>query len=99
MSYQNIKVIAYSGYRGDEKPRAFSIHNEKITVVEILDMWIEESLPDKTRKRFFIVKGNDNQKYKTCINEETLEWFCEMKQSFTAREKEVRCVHSSGTCP
>jgi len=80
MSYQNIKVIAHSGYRGDEKPRAFSIHNdEKITVVEILDMWIEESLPDKTRKRFFIVKGNDNQKYKIYIDEETLEWFCEMK--------------------
>jgi len=79
MSYQNIKVIAHSGYRGDEKPRAFLIHNEKISVVEILDMWIEESLPDKTRKRFFIVKGKDNQKYKIYIDEKTLEWFCEMK--------------------
>ncbi|MBP1746625.1 MAG: hypothetical protein H6Q54_1240 [Deltaproteobacteria bacterium] len=79
MSYQNIKVIAHSGYRGDEKPRAFFIHNEKISVVEILDMWIEESLPDKTRKRFFIVKGKDNQKYKIYIDEKTLEWFCEMK--------------------
>jgi hypothetical protein len=79
MSYQNIRVIAHSGYRGDEKPRAFSFHNEKITVVEILDMWIEEGLHDKTRKRFFIVKGNDNQKYKIYIDEQTLEWSCEMK--------------------
>ena len=79
MSYQNIRVIAHSGYRGDEKPRALFINDEEITVVEILDMWIEESLPDKTRKRFFIVKGKDNQKYKIYIDEKTLEWFCEMK--------------------
>jgi hypothetical protein len=79
MSYQNIKVIAHSGYRGDEKPRTFFIHNQEIAVVETLDMWIEENLHDKTRKRFFIVKGNDNQKYKIYIDEETLEWFCEIK--------------------
>ena len=79
MSYENIKVKAYSGYRREEKPRAFFINNEKITVAEILDMWIEESFPDKTRKRFFIVKGNDKQKYKIYNDEKTLEWFCEMK--------------------
>ena len=79
MSYENIKVKAYSGYRREEKPRAFFINNEQITVAEILDMWIEESLPDKTRKRFFIVKGNDKQKYKIYNDEKTLEWFCEMQ--------------------
>lgn len=79
MFYQNIRVIAHSGHRGDEKPRAFLINDEEITVVEILDMWIEESLLGKTRKRFFIVRGNDNQKYRIYIDEETLEWFCEMK--------------------
>jgi hypothetical protein len=47
MSYENIKVIAYSGYRGDESPRAFFINDEKITVVEIVDMWIEESLSNQ----------------------------------------------------
>jgi len=79
MSYQNIRVIAHSGYRGEEMPRAFFIYDEEITVVEILDMWIEESLLGETRKRFFIVRGIDNQKYKIYIDEETLEWFCEMK--------------------
>ena len=80
MSYRNIKVIAHSGYRGEEKPSAFFINSKKIAVVEILDMWIEESLPDRTRKRFFIVKGNDNQKYKIYIDEKSLEWFCEAEQ-------------------
>lgn len=79
MVYQNIRVITHSGYRGDEKLLAFFINDEKITVVEILDMWIEESLHDKTRKRFFVVRGNDEKKYKIYNHEETLEWFCEIK--------------------
>jgi hypothetical protein len=79
MSYENIKVVAYSGYRGDESPRAFFINDEKITVVEILDMWIEESLYNRMRKRFFIVKTHDDRQYKIYIDEKTLEWFCEIK--------------------
>lgn len=79
MSYQNIGVIAHSGYRGEEKPSAFFINNEKITVVEILDMWIEERLQDKMKRRFFIVKGSNDRNYKIYIDEETLNWFCEIK--------------------
>ncbi|HXX81285.1 MAG TPA: hypothetical protein VEI46_07030 [Thermodesulfovibrionales bacterium] len=73
--------MTHSGYRGDEKPQAFLINNIKITVIEILDMWVEESFPHKSRKRFFIVKGNDAQKYKIYIDEKTLEWFCEMHEA------------------
>ena len=79
MSYENIKVIAYSGYRGAESPRAFFINDEKINVVEIVDMWIEESSSNRMRKRFFIVKTNEDQRYKIYIDEKTLEWFCEIK--------------------
>ena len=79
MSYENIRVMAHSGYRRDEKPLAFFIHNEKITVLEILDMWIEENLHHKKRQRFFIVKGNDNLRYKIYIDEESQEWFCEVE--------------------
>jgi hypothetical protein len=43
MSYVNIKVTAYSGYRDNESPRTFVINDEALTVVEILDKWIEES--------------------------------------------------------
>jgi hypothetical protein len=79
MSYENIKVIAYSGYRGDESPRVFFINDEKITVVEIVDMWIEESFSTRMRKRFFIVKTNNDRQYKIYIDEKTLEWSCEIK--------------------
>ena len=83
MCYQNIRVIAHSGYRGHEKPQAFFIHGKRIHVIEILDMWIEESLSDKTRKRFFIVKGNDNRKYKIYNDETTMEWFYEIRKNFS----------------
>ena len=49
MSYDNIKVIAYSGYRGNEGPRALLINDKIITVVEIVDKWIEENFSDRTR--------------------------------------------------
>jgi hypothetical protein len=74
MSYENIKVISYSGYRGNEGPRALLINDEIITVVEIVDKWIEENFSDRTRKRFFIVKTHDKQQYKIYIDEKTLEW-------------------------
>jgi hypothetical protein len=79
MSYVNIKVTAYSGYRDNESPRAFLMNDETMTVVEILDMWIEESFSDRMRKRFFIVKTDNNQNYKIYLDEKTSQWFCEIK--------------------
>ena len=79
MSYVNIKVIAYSGYRVNESPQTFLINDETMTAVEIVDKWIEESFSDRTRKRFFIVKTQDNRRYNIYVDEKTSEWFCEIK--------------------
>ena len=79
MSYVNIKVTAYSGYRDNESPRAFLMNDETMTVVESLDMWIEEGFSDRMRKRFFIVKTDNNQNYKIYLDEKTSQWFCEIK--------------------
>ena len=51
MSYVNIKVTAYSGYRDNESPRAFLMNDETMTVVEILDMWIEEGFSDRMEEK------------------------------------------------
>ena len=56
MADHRIGVMTYSGYRGEETPRSILIHNEKIEVVAILNMWIEEGIEDRVRKRFFKVK-------------------------------------------
>ena len=70
-----IDVITYSGYRGEETPRSILIHNEKIEVVAILNMWIEEGSEDRARKRFFKVKGTDGKTYKIYYDDEEMEWF------------------------
>jgi len=74
MSDQRIKVIAYSGYRGEETPRTIILHDKTIEVVEIQNMWIEESVEERTRKRFFIVKGSGGIVYKIYCDEKVMEW-------------------------
>jgi hypothetical protein len=78
MTYVQIKVTAYSGLRGNERPTSLVINDKTITVVEILDKWIEESFSDRVRKRFFVVKANDDRRYKIYEDEKTSEWFCEI---------------------
>jgi len=75
MSDQRIEVIAYSGYRDEEIPRAMIFHNERIEVAEILSSWTEEGLQDRVRKRFFKIKGSDGNLYKIYYNEKAMEWF------------------------
>ena len=75
MPDQKIKVIAYAGYRTEETPRAFILQNEKIVVIEIMDMWIEEGFVNKERKRFFKVKGSDGYIHKIYHDKKTMEWF------------------------
>ena len=54
-----IEVVAYSGYRVEECPRLFKIRGEQIEAKEILNMWIEENIKTKKRKRVFLVRGSD----------------------------------------
>ena len=75
MSDQRIKVFAYSGYRGEEIPRAMILRDVRIDVVKILNMWIEEGVEDRGRKRFFEIKGNDRKSYRIYYLEEAGEWY------------------------
>jgi hypothetical protein len=79
MSYVSIKVLAYSGYRGDERPTSLIIDDKTMKVVEILDRWIEQGFYDRVTKRFFIVKADNNQHYKIFIDETSSEWFYEKR--------------------
>lgn len=75
MTEERIKVITYSGYRGEEIPRFLILHGGEIEVIEITERWIEEGIEDRERKRFFIVKGSDGKKHKIYYDEKTMEWF------------------------
>ena len=75
MPDEKITVIAYSGYRNDESPRAFILYDEEIAVKETFTMWIEEDFSGASRKRYFSVKGSDGYIYKIYYDEKKEEWF------------------------
>ncbi|MEW6409481.1 MAG: DUF6504 family protein [Nitrospirota bacterium] len=75
MPDEKIKVISYSGYRGDESPKVFILHGERIKVMEILKMWTEERTESRERKRFFKVKGSDGYEYIIYYDEKVMEWY------------------------
>lgn len=75
MSDKKIEVITYSGYRSEERPRSFVIDGEKIEVIGILRMWIEEGRENRERKRFFKVKGSDGYIYTLFYDEKSSDWF------------------------
>lgn len=73
---KNITVLAHSGYKGLEKPKAFFIDDERVEVKEILDSWHEGSIDPKVYiKRYFKVKGSDNYEYTIYYDEGLKEWF------------------------
>lgn len=76
MKVRSIKVLAYSGYKGSEKPRAFFIENEKIEVKEIISSWRERSVDPKVYiKKYFKIKGDDGYEYTIYYDEGPKEWF------------------------
>lgn len=52
-----VGVECYSGYRGEQEPRAFSLGQRRIVVGEILDRWIAPA------HRYFKVRGDDGATY------------------------------------
>ncbi len=80
MSEEKIKVIAYSGYRGEETPRTILLRGERIEVIEILKQWIEERSDDRTTKRFYQIKGEDGVVRRIYYDEKATEWFYVVKE-------------------
>jgi hypothetical protein len=70
-----IDVGSYAGYQGEESPRVFFAHGEKITVLKVLEMWVEEAGPERTRKRFFLLQGSDGLFHKLYYDCEVRHWF------------------------
>ncbi len=77
---QKIEVIAYSGYRGEESPRAFYLEGRWINVVKILGQWIEEAVHGRERQRCYRVKGSDWKSHVICYDEGKKEWLRRIRQ-------------------
>ncbi len=78
---EKIEVIAYAGRKGDERPEAFFLDGERITVVAVEERWIEEDFSDRIRKRYFRIRGSDGKTHKLSFNEQRHEWNYESRHS------------------
>lgn len=59
MADSRLDIGSFAGYKGEESPRVFFAHGEKITVMKVITMWTEEAEQDRSRRRFFTVEGSD----------------------------------------
>ena len=81
MAEEKIRVVAYSGYRGEETPREFVLNGRTVDGIEVLSRWIEERAVNKTVKRYFKVKGRDGSIHKIYYDEDNEEWFYKIESS------------------
>ncbi len=75
MPEERVRIIAYSGYRGEETPKEIVLPDKTIEVVEILSRWIEQGVEGGAIRRFFEVRGGDGSDHKLLYDEKKLEWF------------------------
>ena len=74
-SGERVEVIAYSGYRGEETPRAVFFRGKRMEVIDILKRWVEERSDNKEIRRFYQIKGSDGNLYTIYYEEKSMEWF------------------------
>lgn len=72
---KKIEVIAYSGYKAEESPRFFFLDRERLEVLRVMKMWIEEGIDDRRRKRFFRIKASDGYIHTLYYDESMRSWF------------------------
>ena len=70
-----ISVAAYSGYRGEEKPRSFVMEGQRIDISGIEREWTEEDAETGDRSRRFRVRGSDGLIHLLSHDEKTGSWY------------------------
>lgn len=75
MADSRLDIGSYAGYKGEESPRVFFAHGEKITVMKILNMWVEEGQQDRKQRRFFTLEGSDGFIHTLYYDIESNAWF------------------------
>jgi len=70
---KRIKVMAYSGYRAEEKPMRFELEGIEIAVKDIIYQWRDEE------GWGFVVLGDDGKRYSLKFYEKEDFWSIEKK--------------------
>ena len=76
MKLHNIQVIAYAGYKAEEKPLEFIFEGKKYAIKEIMRQTFEEILGVGLRRRY-TVKTDEGLAFKLCYDGNQDQWFLE----------------------
>lgn len=75
MGSVKIEVRSHAGVRGDERPLSFECYGERVEVVQILRMWIEQRQTGEGIRRYFRVRGSDGFLHTLYFDEREQCWF------------------------
>ena len=67
-----VEVECYAGHRGEETPRAITLGDRRIEVVQVIDQWLA---PDH---RYFKLRGDDGDIYLVRHDADTHLWGLKM---------------------
>ena len=73
MYSKKIDVVAYSGFKANERPVYFVLDDQKRKVEEILDRWYGQD------HDYFKVLADDGCQYLLKWHRSSDNWFCEMR--------------------
>ena len=72
---QKISVESYSGYKGDQRPTAFSYKDRTLKIEEVLSQWVEQRAQPGTGNRYiFHVMADDDKSYLIYFDSSNGEW-------------------------
>lgn len=76
MRFEEARVEAYAGYRGEESPRTVRHRGRSFRVAEVLDRWYEGGVdPEKLLVTYFRVRTTDGAELILKYEEETGRWY------------------------
>ncbi|MFQ5893969.1 MAG: hypothetical protein ACE5H5_06615 [Nitrospinota bacterium] len=72
-----VRVEFYAGGRAEEVPRAVWVDDERVLLVRVVEAQLEETHPERLRRRRLIVKTATGEEWVLTHDEATATWWLE----------------------
>jgi hypothetical protein len=72
-----VRVESYAGGRAEEAPRAVWVDEERVALVRVLESRLEETHPERLRRRRFVVETAEGERWVLTRDEATATWWLE----------------------
>lgn len=72
-----VRVESYAGGRAEEAPRAVWVGEERVEIVRVVESRMEETHPERLRRRSFVVETLEGERWVLTRDEATATWWLE----------------------